>query len=151
MRCRWSDERALFSYCGVGIKPFSVGVPCRIIVLSAVSVSRRNMASEALASGCQLRGLIFGSAATVPTRWPAPRPDEGRRSAAPGGSRWLAISCGSSLLTGPAERAGVTPHPMEDHGQLASDRNRGLFAAEVFAQHEIGCELKAMSQWLDGQ
>ena len=49
-------ERAPFSYCGVGIKPFSVGVPCRIIVLSAVSVSRRNMASEALASGCQLRG-----------------------------------------------------------------------------------------------
>ena len=22
---------------------------------------------------------------------------------------------------------------------------------EVFAQHEIGCELKAMSEWLDGQ
>ena len=22
---------------------------------------------------------------------------------------------------------------------------------EVFAQHDIGCELKAMSQWLDGQ
>ena len=22
---------------------------------------------------------------------------------------------------------------------------------EVFAQHEIGCELRAMSQWLDGQ
>ena len=22
---------------------------------------------------------------------------------------------------------------------------------EVFAQHEIGCELKAISQWLDGQ
>jgi transposase, IS5 family len=22
---------------------------------------------------------------------------------------------------------------------------------EVFAQHEIGCELKAMSRWLDGQ
>jgi IS5 family transposase len=22
---------------------------------------------------------------------------------------------------------------------------------EVFAQHEIGCELKAMSQWLDDQ
>ena len=22
---------------------------------------------------------------------------------------------------------------------------------KVFAQHEIGCELKAMSQWLDGQ
>jgi IS5 family transposase len=22
---------------------------------------------------------------------------------------------------------------------------------EVFAQHEIGCEFKAMSQWLDGQ
>ena len=22
---------------------------------------------------------------------------------------------------------------------------------EVFAQHEIGCELMAMSQWLDGQ
>jgi hypothetical protein len=22
---------------------------------------------------------------------------------------------------------------------------------EVFAQHEIGCELKAMSQWVDGQ
>ena len=22
---------------------------------------------------------------------------------------------------------------------------------EIFAQHEIGCELKAMSQWLDGQ
>ena len=22
---------------------------------------------------------------------------------------------------------------------------------EVFAQHEIGCELKAMSHWLDGQ
>ena len=22
---------------------------------------------------------------------------------------------------------------------------------EVFAQHKIGCELKAMSQWLDGQ
>ena len=22
---------------------------------------------------------------------------------------------------------------------------------EVFAQHEIGCELKAMSQWLDGE
>ena len=22
---------------------------------------------------------------------------------------------------------------------------------EIFAQHEIGCELKAMSQWLDGE
>src|SRR6201987_3783577 len=34
---------------------------------------------------------------------------------------------------------------------MRQDRTIQATIFEVFAQHEIGCELKAMSQWLDGQ
>ena len=34
---------------------------------------------------------------------------------------------------------------------MRQDRTIEATIFEVFAQHEIGCELKAMSQWLDGQ
>src|SRR5215210_7927774 len=55
-------------------------------------------------------------AATVPTRWPLPRPDEGRPSAAAGGSGGVAIgySCRGDLLCRPAEFAAVAQHAMED-------------------------------------
>ena len=32
---------------------------------------------------------------------------------------------------------------------MRQDRTVQATIFEVFAQHEIGCELKAMSQWLD--
>ena len=32
---------------------------------------------------------------------------------------------------------------------MRQDRTIQATIFEVFAQHEIGCELKAMSQWLD--
>src|SRR4051794_6936341 len=55
-------------------------------------------------------------AATVPTRWPVPRPDAGRPSAAVGGSRGVAIgcSCRVDLLCRPAELTAVAQHAMED-------------------------------------
>ena len=34
---------------------------------------------------------------------------------------------------------------------MRQDRTIQATIFEVFAQHEIGCGLKAMSQWLDGQ
>jgi transposase, IS5 family len=34
---------------------------------------------------------------------------------------------------------------------MCQERTTQATIFEVFAQHEIGCELKAMSQWLDGQ
>jgi len=51
-RRRW---RAPFSYCGLGVKPSVQRLsgdecPCRVMVLSAVGVSRRMMVSEAPAS-----------------------------------------------------------------------------------------------------
>ena len=45
----------------------------------------------------------------MPTRWPVPRPDEGRSSAAAGGSGGVAIgcSCRVDLLCRPAEQSGL--------------------------------------------
>ena len=59
-------------------------------------------------------------AATVPTRWPVPRPDEGRPSAAAGGSGGFAIgcSCRVDLLCRPAELAAVAQHAMENDREL---------------------------------
>ena len=34
---------------------------------------------------------------------------------------------------------------------MRQERTTQATIFEVFAQHEIGCELKEMSQWLDGQ
>ena len=34
---------------------------------------------------------------------------------------------------------------------MRQERTVQAIVFQVFAQHEIGCELKAMSQWLDGQ
>src|SRR5215471_6723031 len=70
----------------------------------------------------------------MPTRWPAPRPDEGRRPAATGGAANSAISCCLAFLAHSTEHAGITPQPMEDDGQLAGDRNRGLLAADLLDQ-----------------
>src|SRR5215218_6890499 len=77
------------------------------------------------------------TAATVPTRWPVPRPDEGRPSAAAGGSRGLAIrcSCRMDLLCRPAELAAVAQHAMEDdRGRLVqvgvAARNRNVADAQ---------------------
>ena len=42
-------------------------------------------------------------------------------------------------MLGPAEGAGVAPHPMEDDGQLAGDCNRGLLAADLVDQPEGQC------------
>src|SRR3954447_21340164 len=66
-------------------------------------------------------------AATVPTRWPVPRPDEGHPSAAAGGSRGFAIrcSCRVSLLCRPAELAAVAQHTMEDDDVLDNMANFG--------------------------
>src|SRR5215213_2687106 len=101
------------------------------MVLSAVGVSRRMMVSEAPASWCQLRGPSEpggSTAATIPTRWPVPRPDAGRPSAATGGSRGLAIrcSCRMDLLCRPAELAAVAQHAMEDDRELAGHGDGGL-------------------------
>src|SRR3954470_14171770 len=71
-------------------------------------------------------------AATVPTRWPVPRPDAGRPSAASGGSRDLAIrgSCRLDLLCRPAELAAVAQHAMEDDRELAGHGDGGLPGAD---------------------
>ena len=52
LNCLWL---APFSYCGLGVKPSVQRLsgdecPCRVMVLSAVGVSRRMMVSEAPAS-----------------------------------------------------------------------------------------------------
>src|SRR4051812_43260060 len=67
-------------------------------------------------------------AATVPTRWPVPRPDEGRPSAAVGGSGGVAIgcSCRVDLLCRPAELIAVAQHAMEDDRKLAGYGDGGL-------------------------
>src|SRR4051795_6904130 len=71
-------------------------------------------------------------AATVPTRWPVPRPDEGHPSAAVGGSGDFAIgcSCGVDLLCRPAELAAVAQHAMEDDRELAGHGDGGLPGAD---------------------
>src|SRR5918998_2999830 len=71
-------------------------------------------------------------AATVPTRWPVPRPDAGRPSAAAGGSRGFAIgcSCRVDLLCRPAERAAVAQHAMEDDRELPGHGDGGLPGAD---------------------
>src|SRR5215217_3371655 len=71
-------------------------------------------------------------AATVPTRWPVPRPDEGRPSAAVGGSRGFAIrySCRVDLLCRPAELAAVAQHAMKDDRELAGHGDGGLLGAD---------------------
>src|SRR3954451_12605275 len=75
-------------------------------------------------------------AATVPTRWPVPRPDEGRPSAAAGGSRGFAIrfSCRVDLLCRPAELAAVAQHAMEDDRELAGHGDGGLPGADPLRQ-----------------
>src|ERR1051325_9693734 len=71
-------------------------------------------------------------AATVPTRWPVPRPDAGRPSAAAGGCRGFAIrcSCRVGLLCRPAELAAVVQHAMEDNRELAGHGDSGLPGAD---------------------
>src|SRR4051812_47121083 len=71
-------------------------------------------------------------AATVPTRWPVPRPDAGRSSAAAGGSGGVAIgcSCRVDLLCRPAELAAVAQHAMEDDRELAGYGDGGLPGAD---------------------
>src|SRR5215208_6459201 len=71
-------------------------------------------------------------AATVPTRWPVPRPDAGRPSAAAGGSRGVAIrySCRVDLLCRPAELAAVAQHMMENDRELAGHGDGGLPGAD---------------------
>src|SRR5215213_190224 len=72
------------------------------------------------------------TAATVPTRWPVPRPDEGRPSAAAGGSRGVAIrcSCRVDLFCRPAELAAVAQHAMEDDRELPGYSDGGLLGAD---------------------
>src|SRR5260370_35436608 len=41
--------------------------------------------------------------------------------------------------------------PLPPEPTMRQERTVQATIFEVFAQHEIGCELKAMSQWLDGQ
>src|SRR5215212_4785350 len=76
------------------------------------------------------------AAATVPTRWPVPRPDAGRPSAAAGGSGGFAIgcSCRGDLLCRPAEFAAVAPHAMEDDRELAGYGDGGLLGADPLRQ-----------------
>src|SRR4051812_21245005 len=71
-------------------------------------------------------------ATTVPTRWPVPRPDEGRPSAAAGGSRGVAIrcSCRVDLLCRPAELTAVAQHAMEDDRELPGYSDGGLPGAD---------------------
>src|SRR3954466_13534292 len=66
-------------------------------------------------------------AATVPTRWPVPRPDAGHFSAAASGSRGVAIgcSCRGDLLCRPAELAAVAQHAMENDDVLDNMANFG--------------------------
>src|SRR3954447_12621069 len=71
-------------------------------------------------------------AATVPTRWPVPRPDAGHFSAAASGSRGVAIgcSCRGDLLCRPAELAAVAQHAMENDRKLAGYGDGGLPGAD---------------------
>src|SRR4051812_34913688 len=75
-------------------------------------------------------------AATVPTRWPVLRPDEGRPSAAAGGSRGVAIrcSCRVDLLCRPAEFAAVAQHVMKDDRELPGHGDGGLLGADPLRQ-----------------
>src|ERR1043165_6501318 len=75
-------------------------------------------------------------AATVPTRWPVPRPDEGRPSAAASGSCGFAIrcSCRAGLLCRPAELAAVAQHAMENDRELAGHGDGGLPGADPLCQ-----------------
>src|SRR3982750_1724051 len=75
-------------------------------------------------------------AATVPTRWPVPRPDAGRPSAAAGGSGGFAIgcSCRVDLLCRPAELIAVAQHAMEDDRELAGHGDGGLPGADPLRQ-----------------
>src|SRR6266480_7376649 len=41
--------------------------------------------------------------------------------------------------------------PLPPEPTMRQERTVQATIFEVFARHEIGCELKAMSQWLDGQ
>src|SRR4051812_9263392 len=85
-------------------------------------------------------------AATVPTRWPVPRFDEGRSSAAAGGSRGLAIrcSCRVDLLCRPAELAAVAQHAMEDDRELAGHGDGGLPGADPPAPSTCAAEVEAI-------
>src|SRR3954453_12239410 len=76
------------------------------------------------------------AAATVPTRLPVPRPDEGRPSAAAGGSRGFSIrcSCRVDLLCRPAELAAVAQHAMADDRELAGYGDGGLPGADPLRQ-----------------
>src|ERR687894_48885 len=71
-------------------------------------------------------------AATVPTRWPVPRPDKGRPSAAAGGSGGLAIGCSCcvDLLCRAAELAAVAQHAMENDRELPGHGDGGLPGAD---------------------
>src|SRR4051794_16233831 len=75
-------------------------------------------------------------AATVPTRWPVPRPDEGRPSAAAGGFGGFAIgwSCRVDLLCRPAELIAVAQHAMEDDREPAGHGEGGLPGADPLRQ-----------------
>src|SRR3954462_10913988 len=76
------------------------------------------------------------AAATVPTRWPMPRPDEGGSSTAAGGSCGVAIrcSCRGDLLCRPAELIAVAQHAMEDDRELAGHGDGGLPGADPLRQ-----------------
>jgi hypothetical protein len=117
------------------------------MVLSAVGVHRRMMVSEAPAA---YSGLVMSTtrsirawrlmAATVPTRWPVPRPDEGRPSAAAGGSRGFAIrcSCRVGLLCRLAELAAVAQHAMEDDDVLDNMANFGAVRMALTSPGQSG-------------
>src|SRR3954470_2072955 len=82
-------------------------------------------------------------AATVPTRWPVPRPDAGHFSAAASGSRGVAIgcSCRGDLLCRPAELAAVAQHAMENDGEApCQSDNRLPGAAPTCHLHAPGLE-----------
>src|SRR5213080_5230244 len=46
---------------------------------------------------------------------------------------------------------GSKAQPLSPEPTMRQERTVQATIFEVFAQHEIGCELEAMSQWLDGQ
>src|SRR4051794_41907762 len=86
-------------------------------------------------------------AATVPTRWPVPRPDAGRPSAAAGGSRGVAIgySCRVDLLCRPAELAAAAQHAMEDDDVLDNMANFGAVRMALTSPGQSGRESKPIS------
>jgi hypothetical protein len=51
----------------------------------------------------------------------------------------------------PVHTTAVRNLPSPPEPIMRQERTIQATIFEVFAQHEIGCELKAMSQWLDGQ